>query len=131
MVNSLTPREKEEAKIFKKNVTECAKQANASTEDVHTFIRGDPQKTKSGKCLIACILKRNEIIVNNKINKNNVMKLNRQQHDSNPNVIRGMDEAMNKCFEITKPIKDVCEYASAYNDCMTSNMDFLLSKYGE
>lgn len=54
---------------FKKNMTECLKEVQA--KDVTPVKRLSPDKKSPvhAECLIACVLKRNEVIVNGKINK--------------------------------------------------------------
>lgn len=67
--SSFPPEVKNHVVQFKKNMTECLKEVQAS--DTRTVKRLSPKQESPvhGECLIACVLKRNGVIENGKINK--------------------------------------------------------------
>ncbi|CAH4035021.1 uncharacterized protein LOC123710287 [Pieris brassicae] len=113
---------------FRRNLTECARQVKASMVDVENFLKRIPQSTMQGKCFVACILKRNKIIVKNEISKENLLEVNRAVYGDDTEVMTRLMSAIAECSDVVEGIFEICEYASIFNDCMHMRMEHLLDK---
>ncbi|XP_052744498.1 uncharacterized protein LOC112053685 [Bicyclus anynana] len=118
----------QEVEPFRRNLTECARQVKASMVDVENFLKRIPQSTMQGKCFVACILKRNNIIKNNKISEANLLEVNRAVYGEDEEVMSRLKSAINECFRAVETIFEICEYASVFNDCMHMKMEHILDK---
>lgn len=118
----------EEVEPFRKNLTECAHQVKAKATDVEDFLKRIPQSTAQGKCFVACILKRNELIKNNKIQKESLIEVNRAVYGDDSEVMARLKTAIIECEEVVSDIFEICEYASMFNDCMHMKMEHILDK---
>lgn len=118
----------EDVEPFRKNLTECARQVKASMVDVENFLKRIPQSTMQGKCFVACILKRNSIIKNDKIIKENLLEANRAIYGEDSEVMTRLKRAIVECDHIVEGIFEICEYASVFNDCMHMKMEHILDK---
>lgn len=118
----------QEVDPFRKNISECARQVKASMADVETFLKGVPQTSLTGKCFVACILKRNGLITKNKINREMVLQANKEVYGDTHEVIPRLKAALSECSEAVKEIFEICEYASTFNDCMHIQMEHVLHK---
>lgn len=119
---------KDTVEPFRKNLTECARQVKASMLDVETFIKNLPQKSNQGKCLVACILKRNAIIKMNKIDEKHLIEINRQVYNDDIEVMSRLKSAVAECTKAVEDIFEICEYASVFNDCMYLRTEHILEK---
>lgn len=139
LVMSFTPFTKEEhvkkyqdmqaqVEPFRRNISECARQVKASMVDVESFLKRIPQSTMQGKCFVACILKRNAIIKNNKVNGENLIALNKAVYGEDSEVLVRLKTAVNECIQALDGIFEICEYASVFNDCMHIKTEHLLDK---
>nr|QNS26347.1 odorant binding protein 7 [Pieris rapae] len=137
--HSFTPLSKEEqinnfnklnddVEPFRRNLTECARQVKASMVDVENFLKRIPQSSVQGKCFVACILKRNKIIVKNEISKHNLLEVNRAVYGHDTEVMTRLNSAIAECSDVVEGIFEICEYASIFNDCMHMRMEHLLDK---
>lgn len=117
-----------EVEPFRKNLTECARQVRASMNDVENFLKRIPQSTLQGKCFVACILKRNSIIVNNKVSIQNLLETNRAVYGDDNEVMSRLKSAVDECTDVADGIFEICEYASVFNDCMHMKMEHILDK---
>ncbi|CAK1542725.1 unnamed protein product [Leptosia nina] len=113
---------------FRRNLTECARQVKASMVDVENFLKRIPQSSLQGKCFVACILKRNSIIVKNKIHKENLLEANRAVYGEDSEVMSRLQSAITECGDVVEGIFEICEYASVFNDCMHMRMEHILDK---
>ncbi|XP_049878264.1 uncharacterized protein LOC126375400 [Pectinophora gossypiella] len=118
----------EEVEPFRKNLTECARQVKASMVDVENFLKRIPQSTMQGKCFVACILKRNAILQNNKIQVKNLLEVNKAFYAEDSEVMKRLQMAVDDCSSTVEGIFEVCEYASTFNDCMHMQMEHILDK---
>lgn len=118
----------EEVEPFRKNLTECGRQVRASTLDVEHFLKRVPQQTSQGKCFVACMLKRNSIIRNNKVDKATLMRINTEVYGEDSEVLPRMEAAVTDCSKNVADIFEICEYASTFNDCMHMKMEHVLDK---
>lgn len=118
----------EEVEPFRKNLTDCARQVKASMVDVENFLKRVPASTMQGKCFVACILKRNAIIKNNKIVKENLLEANRAVYGEDSEVMSRLQVAIKECTAIVDGVFEICEYASVFNDCMHMKMEHILDK---
>ncbi|XP_047538987.1 uncharacterized protein LOC125072404 [Vanessa atalanta] len=118
----------DEVEPFRKNLTECAHQVKASPIDVENFLKRIPQSTMQGKCFVACILKRNSIIKNNKIVQDNLLEANKAVYGEDSEVISRLKTATVECNRVIEGIFEICEYASVFNDCMHMKMEHILDK---
>ncbi|CAG9571649.1 unnamed protein product [Danaus chrysippus] len=118
----------EEVEPFRQNLTECARQVKASMIDVEHFLKRIPQSSMQGKCFVACILKRNAIIVNNKISRDNLLEANRAVYGEDSEVMTRLNTAIVECSDVVEGIFEVCEYSSVFNDCMHMKMEHILDK---
>ncbi|XP_046970933.1 uncharacterized protein LOC124537977 [Vanessa cardui] len=118
----------EEVEPFRKNLTECARQVKASPIDVENFLKRIPQSTMQGKCFVACILKRNSIIKNNKIVVENLIEANKAVYGEDSEVFSRLKTASVECNHVIEGIFEICEYASVFNDCMHMKMEHILDK---
>ncbi|XP_063622931.1 uncharacterized protein LOC134795002 [Cydia splendana] len=117
-----------EVEPFRKNLTECARQVKASMTDVETFLKRVPQSTLQGKCFVACILKRNSIIVKNKIVPRNLLDANKAVYGDDSEVLARLRSAIKECLKAVEGIFEICEYASVFNDCMHMKMEHILDR---
>lgn len=124
MYNKMT----EEVEPFRKNLTECARQVKASMVDVEHFLKRIPQANMQGKCFVACILKRNAIIKNNKISTDQLLDANRAIYGEDSEVMARLKTAIGECTKAVDGIFEVCEYASVFNDCMHIKMEHILEQ---
>lgn len=115
---------------FRRNLTECARQVKAEMVDVEKFLKRIPQSSMQGKCFVACILKRNAIIKNNKIDKGRLLELNREVYGEDSEVMARLKAAIAECSKAVENdgIFEVCEYASVFNDCMHIKMEHILDQ---
>ncbi|KAG6456298.1 uncharacterized protein LOC115447418 [Manduca sexta] len=118
----------EDVEPFRKNLTECARQVKASMVDVEHFLKRIPQSTMQGKCFVACILKRNNIITKNKVNVKNLLEANRAVYGDDSEVLARLKTAVKECSEVVEGVFEICEYASVFNDCMHMKMEHLLDR---
>ncbi|OWR44192.1 uncharacterized protein LOC116774404 [Danaus plexippus] len=118
----------EEVEPFRQNLTDCARQVKASMIDVEHFLKRIPQSSMQGKCFVACILKRNSIIVNNKISRENLLEANRAVYGQDSEVMTRLNTAIVECSDVVEGIFEVCEYSSVFNDCMHMKMEHILDK---
>ncbi|CAH0719254.1 unnamed protein product, partial [Brenthis ino] len=118
----------DEVEPFRRNLTECARQVKASMVDVENFLKRIPQSTLQGKCFVACILKRNSIIKNNKILKENLLEANKAVYGEDSEVLSRLKTAISECNDIVEGIFEICEFASVFNDCMHMKMEHILDK---
>lgn len=113
---------------FRRNLTECARQVKASMVDVENFLKRIPQTSLQGKCFVACILKRNSIIKNNKILKENLLEANKAVYGEDSEVLSRLKLAINECSDVVANIFEICEFSSVFNDCMHMKMEHILDK---
>lgn len=118
----------EEVEPFRKNLTECARQVKASMVDVENFLKRIPQASMQGKCFVACILKRNAIIKDNKISKDKLLELNQVVYGEDSEVMARLNMAIRECIKAVDGIFEICEYASVFNDCMHIKMEHVLDQ---
>ncbi|NP_001140186.1 odorant-binding protein 2 precursor [Bombyx mori] len=118
----------EDIEPFRKNLTECARQVKASMADVEKFLKRIPQSNMEGKCFVACILKRNSLIKNNKLSQENLLEVNRAVYGDDSEVMSRLKTAILECSKIVEDIFEICEYASVFNDCMHMKMEHILDK---
>ncbi|KAI8441106.1 hypothetical protein MSG28_009369, partial [Choristoneura fumiferana] len=118
----------EEVEPFRRNLTECARQVKASNADIEHFLKRIPQSTSQGKCFVACILKRNAIIVKNKIMEKNLLEANRAVYSDDSEVMARLKTAIKECSKVVDGIFEICEYASVFNDCMHMKMEHILDR---
>ncbi|XP_050682925.1 uncharacterized protein LOC126978193 [Leptidea sinapis] len=107
---------------FKRNMTECLKEVQAN--DKRTVKRLSP-KTESpvhGECLIACVLKRNGVIEDGKVHKDNLMQLVSKFYGKEDKIMKKLEKNLDRC--ITKSIKtrDECVVAAQLNECTNGIM---------
>lgn len=113
---------------FRKNLSECAHQVKATMVDVENFMKRIPQSSMQGKCLVACILKRNLLITNNKINITNLLDANKAIYGKDSEVMERLNKAVKECSRAIDGIFEICEFASVFNDCMHMKMEHVLDK---
>lgn len=118
----------EEVEPFRRNLTECARQVKATNADIEHFLKRIPQSTSQGKCFVACILKRNAIIVKNKIMEKNLLEANRAVYSDDSEVMARLKTAIKECSKVVDGIFEICEYASVFNDCMHMKMEHILDR---
>nr|WKF45301.1 odorant-binding protein 21 [Peridroma saucia] len=118
----------EDVEPFRKNLSECARQVKASMADVEHFLKRIPQANMEGKCFVACILKRNLIIKDNKISTNQLLEANRAVYGDDSEVMSRLQMAIGECVKAVDGIFEICEYASVFNDCMHIKMEHVLDQ---
>lgn len=118
----------EDVEPFRRNLTECARQVKASMVDVEHFLKRIPQSSMQGKCFVACILKRNSIIIKNKISKENLLEVNKAVYGEDAEVMSRLKSAITECGDVVEGMFEICEYASVFNDCMHMRMEHILDK---
>ncbi|KAI5636928.1 PBP/GOBP family domain-containing protein [Phthorimaea operculella] len=108
---------------FKKNMTECLKEVQA--RDRRPVKRLSP-KTESpvhGECLIACVLKRNAVILNGKINKENLITLVSKFYAKDTKLMKKLEKNVDRCIEMSVKFRgDECALASMLNSCTNDLM---------
>ncbi|KAJ2945283.1 hypothetical protein O0L34_g9362 [Tuta absoluta] len=108
---------------FKRNMTECLKEVQA--RDRRPVKRLSP-KTESpvhGECLIACVLKRNAVIQNGKINKENLITLVSKFYAKDTKLMKKLEKNVDRCIEMSVKFRsDECALASMLNSCTNDLM---------
>jgi hypothetical protein len=118
----------EDVEPFRRNLSECARQVKASMVDVENFLKRIPQSSMSGKCFVACILKRNHIIRNNKVDTEVLLETNKAVYGDDSEVMSRLRKAVGECSDVVQGIFEICEYSSVFNDCMHMKMEHILDK---
>ncbi|CAH2055909.1 unnamed protein product, partial [Iphiclides podalirius] len=118
----------QEVEPFRRNLTECARQVRASMVDVENFLKRIPQSTMQGKCFVACILKRNAIIKNGRVDAAALLDANKAVYEEDSEVMTRLKSAIAECTGAVDGIFEICEYASIFNDCMHVKMEHILDK---
>ncbi|CAK1588962.1 unnamed protein product [Parnassius mnemosyne] len=110
------------AEQFKRNMTECLKEVHA--KEKKTIKQLSPRKKSPihGECLIACVLKRNGVISNGKIYKDNLIVLLRKFFASDTKLLKKLDKNLDRCIEASSHNKDECAMAAQLNDCTNDLM---------
>ncbi|CAH2055638.1 unnamed protein product, partial [Iphiclides podalirius] len=114
---------------FKRNMSECLKEVQANEKKTVRRLSPKRESPVHGECLIACVLKRNGVIINGKINKDNLMLLVSKFFAKNTKLLKKLDKHLDKCIEKSSKIKDECALASQLNDCTNSLMSGNESKF--
>lgn len=77
---------------LRKNLTQCARQVKASMGDIELFLKRKPSNTLEGKCFVACVLKRYNVIKGNKISKTNIIQMNMEVYGQNSEAAKRLVE---------------------------------------
>ncbi|OWR41627.1 uncharacterized protein LOC133319691 [Danaus plexippus] len=118
---------------FKRNMSECLKEVHAS--DKRPVKRLSPKKESPvhGDCLIACVLKRNSVIENGKIHKENLIALVKKFYEKDEKLMKKLERNLDRCIETSARDKDDCAIAARLNECtndiMTSNKHKIVVNY--
>ncbi|XP_038218729.1 uncharacterized protein LOC119837285 [Zerene cesonia] len=110
------------AQDFKRNMSECLKEVQA--KDNRPIKRLSP-KTESpihGECLIACVLKRNGVIENGKVHKDNLIVLVSKFYAKEDKLIKKLEKGVDHCINSSIKSKDECSLASQLNECTNNIM---------
>ncbi|KAG7304937.1 hypothetical protein JYU34_010352 [Plutella xylostella] len=120
--NAIPPEVAPHALAFKKNMSECLKEVQAS--DTRTVKRLSPSKHSPihGECLIACVLKRNGVIENGKVNKGNLIALVNKFYAKNTKVMKKLDKNLDRCINASVQVRDECSMAELLNQCTNELM---------
>ncbi|XP_061717444.1 uncharacterized protein LOC133525185 [Cydia pomonella] len=107
---------------FKQNMTECLKEVQAN--DKRTVKRLSPKSESpvNGECLIACVLKRNQVISNGKIVKANLISLVSKFYAKDTKMMKKLDKNLDRCVELSAKIRDECALAAQLNACTNDLM---------
>nr|XP_034836578.1 uncharacterized protein LOC117992953 isoform X2 [Maniola hyperantus] len=113
---------KKHADDFKRNMSECLKEVQAS--DKRTVKRLSPNKESPvhGECLIACVLKRNGVIEHGKVRKENLLTLVRKFYAKDEKLIKKLEKNLDRCIEVSVRSKDDCAIAARLNECTNDLM---------
>ncbi|KAF9424332.1 hypothetical protein HW555_000471 [Spodoptera exigua] len=123
----------EHVEKFKKNMTECLKEVQ--TIDKRPVKRLSPKMESPvhGECLIACVLKRNGVIINGKVNKDNLISLVSKFYSKDTRLMKKLEKNLDRCIEMSVRAQDDCTLASQLNDCtndlMASNKHKIMVNY--
>ncbi|XP_063384451.1 uncharacterized protein LOC134670580 [Cydia fagiglandana] len=118
---------------FKQNMTECLKEVQAN--DKRTVKRLSPKSESpvNGECLIACVLKRNQVISNGKIVKANLISLVSKFYAKDTKMMKKLDKNLDRCVETSAAARDECALAARLNQCtndlMAANKHILSINY--
>ncbi|XP_075982158.1 uncharacterized protein LOC142980581 [Anticarsia gemmatalis] len=118
---------------FKKNMTECLKEVQSNDKRPVKRLSPKMESPVHGECLIACVLKRNGVIHNGKINKDNLLTLVSKFFSKDTKMMKKLDKNLDRCIEMSVHQQDECQLASQLNDCtndlMASNKHKLTVNY--
>ncbi|KAL4703345.1 hypothetical protein ACJJTC_013111 [Scirpophaga incertulas] len=118
---------------FKRNMSECLKEVQQ--EDKTHVKRLSPKESSPihGECLIACVLKRNGVIGEGKIWKENLMSLLSKFYAKNTKLMKKLEKNVDRCIDISVHIDNECKLASTLNECtndlMVSNKQHTVINY--
>ncbi|XP_028042892.1 uncharacterized protein LOC114252562 [Bombyx mandarina] len=118
---------------FKRNMTECLKEVQ--NNDKRPIKRISPKRESPihGECLIACVLKKNGVIQNGKVDKDNLMALVSKFHAKETKLMKKLEKNLDRCINISVKNHDECSLASQLNDCtndiMASSKQKILFNY--
>ncbi|XP_068623165.1 uncharacterized protein [Battus philenor] len=118
---------------FKKNMSECLKEVQAKEKNTVKRLSPKTESPVHGECLIACVLKRNGVISNGKVHKDNLISLVSKFFARDTKLLKKLDKNLDRCVEVSSKIKDECAMASKLNDCtndlMSGNKHKILVNY--
>ncbi|KAJ8728765.1 hypothetical protein PYW07_006461 [Mythimna separata] len=118
---------------FKKNMSECLKEVQSSDKKPVKRLSPKMESPVHGECLIACVLKRNGVIVHGKVNKDNLISLVSKFYAKDTKLMKKLEKNLDRCIEISIHHQDECMLASKLNDCtndlMASNKHKIMVNY--
>ncbi|XP_026751691.1 uncharacterized protein LOC113512109 [Galleria mellonella] len=107
---------------FKRNMTDCLKEVQAKDKRPVTRLSPNKESPVHGECLIACVLKRNDVIVNGKINKANLISLVSKFYAKDTKLMKKLEKNLDRCIEMSIHNRDECTMASQLNICTNEIM---------
>nr|AXF48723.1 odorant-binding protein OBP2.3 [Lobesia botrana] len=99
------------AQQFKQNMSECLKEVQANDKRPVKRLSPKTESPVNGECLIACVLKRSQVIDNGKINKANLISLVSKFYAKDTKMIKKLDKNLDRCIEMSANIRDECHLA--------------------
>ncbi|XP_035442596.1 uncharacterized protein LOC118270903 [Spodoptera frugiperda] len=123
----------EHVENFKKNMSECLKEVQSSDKRPVKRLSPKMESPVHGECLIACVLKRNGVIIHGKVNKDNLIALVSKFYSKDTRLMKKLEKNLDRCIEMSVRAQDDCTLASLLNDCtndlMASNKHKLTVNY--
>nr|ALT31638.1 odorant-binding protein 8 [Cnaphalocrocis medinalis] len=108
---------------FKRNMTECLKETQAQDKRPVKRISPKQESPVHGECLIACVLKRNGVIENGKINKGNLISLVGKFYAKDTKLMKKLEKNLDRCVEMSAAYRgDECALAARLNACTNDLM---------
>ncbi|XP_026500906.2 uncharacterized protein LOC113404262 [Vanessa tameamea] len=107
---------------FKKNMSECLKEVQKNDKRPIKSLSPMKESPVHGECLIACVLKRNGVIENGKIHKDNLLSLVRKFYEKDDKLMKKLEKNLDRCIETSIKNKNDCAMASHLNDCTNDLM---------
>ncbi|XP_060806355.1 uncharacterized protein LOC106136563 [Amyelois transitella] len=107
---------------FKINMSECLKEVQMNDKRTIKPMSPIRESPIHGQCLIACVLKRNGVIENGKIHKENLLKLVNKFFEKDHIMIKKLEKNLDRCIEISVQAEGECAMASKLNDCTNDLM---------
>ncbi|PZC74285.1 hypothetical protein B5X24_HaOG200818 [Helicoverpa armigera] len=107
---------------FKKNMSECLREVQANDKRPVKRLSPKMESPVHGECLIACVLKRNGVILNGKVNKVNLLSLVSKFYSKDTKLMKKLEKNLDRCIELSVRIQDECLLASKLNDCTNDLM---------
>ncbi|ALC49606.1 Pbprp2 [Drosophila busckii] len=101
---------------------ECKAESGASEDDVEHLMKHEPAATHEGKCLLACVMKKFEILDDaGKLSKEHALEMikNLSKHGAEKDA--AAEEIIDLCEAKDVP-EDHCDAAAVYEDCIVAHM---------
>ncbi|XP_053616226.1 uncharacterized protein LOC128678616 [Plodia interpunctella] len=107
---------------FKRNMSECLKEIQQKDKRKVKPLSPIKDSPIHGECLIACVLKRNGVIENKKIRKENLISLVKKFFEKDHTMIKKLEKNLDRCIEISVQAEEECAMAAKLNDCTNDLM---------
>ncbi|XP_045453514.1 uncharacterized protein LOC123662759 [Melitaea cinxia] len=120
--SSFPERVKKDVEEFKRNMSECLKEVQMNDKRPLKSLSPIKESPVHGECLIACVLKRNGVIENGKIIKDNLLSLVRKFYEKDDKLMKKLEKNLDRCIQTSLKSKDDCEIASHLNNCTNGLM---------
>ncbi|XP_022120389.2 uncharacterized protein LOC110996835 [Pieris rapae] len=107
---------------FKRNMSECLKEVQRNDRREIKRLSPKMESPVHGECLIACVLKRNGVIENGKVVKDNLIGLITKFYAKEDKLIKKLERNIDRCINTSIKSKDECLLASHLNQCTNDIM---------
>ncbi|XP_072945586.1 uncharacterized protein [Epargyreus clarus] len=107
---------------FKQNMSECLKEVQNNEKKSVQRLSPRKESPVHGECLIACVLKRNGVIRNGKIHKENLLALVNKFYAKDVVLMKKLEKQVDRCVGSSSRGGDDCALAARLNECTNALM---------